>query len=77
MSLETDTRSAVQQDGLVMFDRGTATLRRHGIEDFAQVLQHEVANGRRFGCLLTRDGQLQRLNRTFLRKDYPTDVLSF
>ena len=64
-------------DGLVTFDRGTASQRRHRIEAFAQTLQHEVAGGRAFGCLLTRDGELHRLNRTFLQHDYPTDVLSF
>ncbi len=65
------------EDGLVLFGRGTAGLRRHGLEDFAQKLQHDVARGRRFGCLLTRDAELHRLNRTFLSHDYPTDVLSF
>jgi probable rRNA maturation factor len=65
------------EDGLVTFDRGTAGQRRHGIEAFAQTLQHEVAGGRSFGCLLTRDAELRRLNRTFLQHDYPTDVLSF
>src|SRR5215831_15905733 len=65
------------EDGLVIFDHGTANLRRHGIEEFAQTLQHEVAKGRSFGCLLTRDAELHRLNRTFLQLDYPTDVLSF
>ena len=33
--------------------------------------------GRPFQCLLTDDRELQRLNRDFLGKDYPTDVLSF
>jgi probable rRNA maturation factor len=68
---------ALAEDGLVIFDRGTSRLRRHGIEAFAQTLQHDVAGGRRFGCLLTGDPELQRLNRTFLRHNYPTDVLSF
>jgi probable rRNA maturation factor len=36
-----------------------------------------VARGRTFACLVTTDGELQRLNRTFRRKDYATDVLSF
>ena len=36
-----------------------------------------VAGGRRFSCLLTDDRELRRLNREFLGKDYPTDVLSF
>ena len=37
----------------------------------------EVADGRRFNCLLTDDRELRRLNRKFLGQDYPTDVLSF
>ena len=32
---------------------------------------------RPFDVLITRDAELQRLNREFLKKDYPTDVLSF
>ncbi len=36
-----------------------------------------VAGGRPFCCLLTDDRELRRLNRQFLGKDYPTDVLSF
>ena len=65
------------EDRLLIFDRGTASLRSHGLEAFAQTLQHQVASGRRFGCLLARDARLHRLNRTFLQHDYPTDVLSF
>lgn len=44
---------------------------------FAAVLEREAASGRHFTCLLTHDSELQRLNRDFLKKDYPTDVLSF
>lgn len=69
--------TALAEEGLVIFDRGSASLRRHGIEEFAETLQHEAAKGRRFSCLLTRDAELHRLNRTFLGHDYPTDVLSF
>lgn len=36
-----------------------------------------MARGRAFSCLVTTDAELQRLNRTFRRRDYPTDVLSF
>jgi probable rRNA maturation factor len=66
-----------EDDGLLLFDRGTASLRRRPLKAFAEKLQRDVANGRPFACLLTRDQQLQRLNREFLQKDYATDVLSF
>lgn len=40
-------------------------------------LRDRVLSGRTFACRITTDAELQRLNRTFRRKDYPTDVLSF
>jgi probable rRNA maturation factor len=36
-----------------------------------------VAPRRRITCLIADDRELRRLNRTFRKKDYPTDVLSF
>jgi probable rRNA maturation factor len=41
------------------------------------MLMHSVAGGRGFHCLITDDRELRRLNRDFLKNDYPTDVLSF
>lgn len=52
-------------------------LDRAGLRAFARLLRDGVAGGRAFTCLLTRDAELQRLNRDFLGHDYPTDVLSF
>jgi probable rRNA maturation factor len=52
-------------------------LLRKQLESFARRLASEVAGGRRFCCLLTDDRELRRLNRQFLGRDYPTDVLSF
>ena len=40
-------------------------------------LRDRVLRGRTFACLVTTDAELQRLNRTFRRKDYAADVLSF
>jgi probable rRNA maturation factor len=40
-------------------------------------LCRHVAGGRWFQCLITDDRELQRLNRQFLGKNYPADVLSF
>ena len=50
---------------------------RKAVRSFCRILHEEVAGRRNFTCLLTDDRELQRLNREFLGKDYPTDVLSF
>lgn len=47
------------------------------LKDFARTLQNRVADGRAFTCLLTDEGELRRLNKDFLKRDYATDVLSF
>jgi probable rRNA maturation factor len=62
---------------LVLFRRAPAGVRRRPLEEFARELRGRVAGGRRFQCLITGDEELRRLNREFLGKDYPTDVLSF
>jgi len=41
------------------------------------VLRDRVLGGRTFSCMVTTDAELRRLNRTFRRQDYATDVLSF
>jgi probable rRNA maturation factor len=64
-------------DSNLIFSCGAVRLDRGGLRAFGRRLQHEVAQGRRFTCLITRDPELQRLNREFLSHDYPTDVLSF
>lgn len=61
----------------VLFECGSAKLDRAGLRAFALRLQEQAAAGRAFTSLITRDAELQRLNRDFLSKDYPTDVLSF
>jgi probable rRNA maturation factor len=47
------------------------------LKNFARVLADRVGGGRSFTCLITNDGELQRLNSMFLRRNYPADVLSF
>ena len=47
------------------------------IQAFALELQETVARGRPFGCLITSNEDMQRLNAQFRRKNKPTDVLSF
>lgn len=65
------------RDDSVLFQCGSIRLPRAALRKFADELQQRVARGRQFGCLITRDAELQRLNREFLENDYPTDVLSF
>jgi probable rRNA maturation factor len=64
-------------ESLVLFRRAPIGLRRGELKEFAQRLLREVTGGRDFTCLITDDRELRRLNREFLQKDYPTDVLSF
>jgi probable rRNA maturation factor len=65
------------EDHLVLFRRVPRDFPRKAVEEFAEVLRRRVAGGRQFSCLITGDTDLRRLNRDFLGKDYPTDVLSF
>jgi probable rRNA maturation factor len=64
-------------DNIVLFRRAPAELNRRNLERFARILRDEVARGAGFTCLIAGDAELRRLNRDFLGKDYPTDVLSF
>ena len=47
------------------------------LKNFARILADRVAGGRPFTCMITNDSTLHHLNRFFLRRDYPADVLSF
>ncbi len=64
-------------DSTVIFRRAPRRLDRARVEAFAERLRREVARGRPFLCLISGDAELRRLNRRFLGKDRPTDVLSF
>ena len=61
----------------LLYRRAGSGLGKAELRAFASDLRDHVAGGRTFICLLTDDRELQRLNRTFLGKDYATDVLSF
>ena len=61
----------------IRFFRLPRAVDREPIVQFLETLRQRVARGRGCACLVTTDAELQRLNRTFRRKDYPTDVLSF
>jgi probable rRNA maturation factor len=50
---------------------------RGKLRRFASRLNLDAAGGRGFDCVITNDAEMQSLNRTFLKHDYPTDVLSF
>ncbi|MEO7649602.1 MAG: rRNA maturation RNase YbeY [Bryobacteraceae bacterium] len=63
-------------DAMVLF-RTPARLPRRKVKAFARELRDQVSGGRGFTCLVTDDDELRKLNNTFLRNDYATDVLSF
>src|ERR1017187_1924774 len=67
---------SASDDHIVLFRRAPAELNRRNLERFARTLRGEVARGAGFTCLIAGDSELRRLNRGFLGKDYPTDVLS-
>jgi probable rRNA maturation factor len=52
-------------------------LPRRRVKEIAARLERSVAAGRSFTCLLADDAELERLNRQFLGRGYPADVLSF
>jgi probable rRNA maturation factor len=67
----------MSQDPLILFQSRAAKLDRDWIRRFAGRLRLEVAAGAPFTLLLASDRRLRQLNRDFLGKDAPTDVLSF
>ncbi|HVP47009.1 MAG TPA: rRNA maturation RNase YbeY [Bryobacteraceae bacterium] len=66
-----------RSEPMVLIRRTSSGLQRGPLEVFARQLRERVTGGRWFQCLITGDRELQRLNRQFLGKNYPTDVLSF
>jgi probable rRNA maturation factor len=64
-------------DNLLLYRRAGTGLPKRELREFAFDLRVRVAGGYAFTCLLTDDKELARLNRMFLGKSYPTDVLSF
>jgi probable rRNA maturation factor len=67
----------MKSDPLITYRRPPATLDRTVLESFAEMLRARVARGNVFHCRITNDAELRALNRTFRRKNYATDVLSF
>ena len=66
-----------RSEPIVLMRRAPSGLRRAPLEAFAHRLREGVTGRHGFQCLITDDCELQRLNRQFLGRDYPTDVLSF
>lgn len=67
----------MKSDPLITYRRKPATLDTGSLESFAELLRDRVARGRAFHCRIANDAELQSLNRRFLGKNHPTDVLSF
>ena len=68
----------MSSDGsLILYRRAGSGLPKRELRAFANQLRDTVTGGRPFTCMITNDRELQRLNRMFLGKAYPTDVLSF
>ena len=47
------------------------------LKAFARMLARQVVHRGSFNCLITRDRELQDLNRRFREHDHATDILSF
>jgi probable rRNA maturation factor len=60
-----------------VFARGSRRLSRRRLKTISARIEQQVTSGRRFTCLLADDSELERLNRQFLLRNYPADVLSF
>jgi probable rRNA maturation factor len=61
----------------VLFKVPARGISRSKLNYFARQLQEYLVGGASFCCLISDDEELQALNKQFLEKDYPTDVLSF
>jgi len=61
----------------LLYHSSTPGLSRRPLLAFARRLEARVTHGRPFTCLITDEGEMQRLNREFRKIDHATDVLSF
>jgi probable rRNA maturation factor len=67
----------MKSDPHITYRRKPAALDLEALEFFAQTLRTHLARHAEFHCRITNDEELQSLNKRFLGKNYPTDVLSF
>jgi probable rRNA maturation factor len=65
------------EDRLVLYRGAPRGFSRPAVSRWAERLRTEVAGGRGFRCLVAGDRELRRLNRLFLGRGYPADVLAF
>src|SRR5579863_6023855 len=61
----------------ILFRHPSRRILRRPLREFLSEATHLVMPGRGVACLITGDRELRELNGRFLRKDFPTDVLSF
>jgi probable rRNA maturation factor len=61
----------------ILFRHPSRRILRRPLREFLIEAARQVMPGRGVACLITDDRELRELNRRFLRKDFPTDVLSF
>ncbi|HEV2200412.1 MAG TPA: rRNA maturation RNase YbeY [Bryobacteraceae bacterium] len=73
MPSDDDIPLSIASSGLI----GKTRLHRSELRRFLGELTARVTRGRAIACLVTSDAELRRLNRTYRRNDYATDVLSF
>lgn len=64
-------------EGYVLFRRTSVPAPKGPVRAAARLLLDRVSGGREFGCLITGDRELRRLNRQFRGNPKATDVLSF
>ncbi len=64
-------------ESTLLYRRAGRGFSKRAIRLLFERLREEAAGGRPFVCLFTDDRELRRLNREFLGREYPTDVLSF
>lgn len=64
-------------DSTIIFRSTSRQISKRDLRAYGEQLASQLGGGRPFCCLIAGDAQLRRLNKQFLGKDYPTDVLSF
>ena len=52
-------------------------MRKTELRHFLGELTRRVTRGRAIACLVTSDAELRRMNKSYRRRNYATDVLSF